>query len=260
MPRDRFLASFRLVLLAGAASLAIAACSGGITTSSITPDYSGLSPDEQQQTVADLAARYQARPGDKRIAINYAAALRSAGQPAQAVAVLQQATLNHPDDLDISIAYAKALAAQGNFEQALTVIDSSISADRPSWQALNVKGAILDQMRRNPEARQVYSQALLIAPTQAAIHANLGLSYAMTGDLPAAEQHLRNAVSSPDATSQIRQNLALVLGLQGRFDEARAIYEAELPPDQVEANMAYIRSLLTQQNRWDLIAGTGMEG
>ena len=55
------------------------------------------------------------------------------------------------------------------------------------------------------------------------------------------------------ATSQIRQNLALVLGLQGRFDECRAIYAAELPPDQVEANMAYIRAMLTQQNRWDMI-------
>jgi len=260
LPRDSFLASFRIALLAGVAGLAIAACSGGITTSSITPDYSSLSQDEQQQNIADLAARYQARPGDKRTAINYAAALRTAGQPAQAVAVLQQATLNHPQDVEISIAYAKALAAQGNFEQALNVIDSSINPDSPSWQALNVKGAILDQMRRNTEARQVYNQALLIAPNEAAIHANLGLSYAMTGDLPAAEQHLRSAVASRNATSQIRQNLALVLGLQGRFDEALAIYQAELPPDQVEANMAYIRSLLTQQDRWDLIAGTNLEG
>ena len=55
------------------------------------------------------------------------------------------------------------------------------------------------------------------------------------------------------ANSQTRQNLALVVGLQGRFDESRAIYAAELPPDQVEANMAYVRALLTQQNRWDLI-------
>jgi Flp pilus assembly protein TadD len=53
----------------------------------------------------------------------------------------------------------------------------------------------------------------------------------------------------------VRQNLALVIGLQGRFDEARAIYAAELPPDQVEANMAYVRSMLTQQNRWNAIKG-----
>ena len=37
----------------------------------------------------------------------------------------------------------------------------------------------------------------------------------------------------------------------------RALFAAELPPDQVEANMAYIRALLTQQNRWDLIKGEG---
>ena len=77
----------------------------------------------------------------------------------------------------------------------------------------------------------------------------------MTNDLAQAEVHLRKAVAMPRATSQIRQNLGLVIGLQGRFDEARQIFAADLPPDQVEANMAYIRALLTQQNRWDLIKG-----
>jgi len=38
-----------------------------------------------------------------------------------------------------------------------------------------------------------------------------------------------------------------------RFDEGRALFAAELTPDQVEANMAYIRALLTQQNRWNTI-------
>ena len=75
----------------------------------------------------------------------------------------------------------------------------------------------------------------------------------MTNDLTAAERELRRAAKMRGATSQIRQNLALVVGLQGRFDECRQLFTAELPPDQVEANMAYIRALLTQQNRWDLI-------
>ena len=44
------------------------------------------------------------------------------------------------------------------------------------------------------------------------------------------------------------------MGLQGRFDECRALYAAELPPDQVNNNMTYVRALLTQQNRWDVIA------
>ena len=82
----------------------------------------------------------------------------------------------------------------------------------------------------------------------------MGLSYAMTSDLRAAEQHLRRAVTMPGATSQIRQNLALVVGLQGRFEESRAMYAAELPPDQVESNMNYVRGMLTQQNRWDAVS------
>jgi Flp pilus assembly protein TadD len=49
---------------------------------------------------------------------------------------------------------------------------------------------------------------------------------------------------------RIRQNLALVVGLQGRFDEARQIASQDLPADQVEANMAYLQKMLSQPNTW----------
>jgi Flp pilus assembly protein TadD len=75
----------------------------------------------------------------------------------------------------------------------------------------------------------------------------------MTNELPRAEQHLRRAVTMRGANTRVRQNLALVVGLQVRFDEARALYAAELPPEQVESNMTYVRSLLTQQNRWEQV-------
>jgi Flp pilus assembly protein TadD len=46
----------------------------------------------------------------------------------------------------------------------------------------------------------------------------------------------------------VRQNLALVVGLQGRFDEAEGIARADLPPDQATANVAYLRQMLSQSN------------
>ena len=49
---------------------------------------------------------------------------------------------------------------------------------------------------------------------------------------------------------RIRQNLALVVGLQGRFEEARQIASEDLPPDEVEANMAYLQKMLSQPNTW----------
>lgn len=243
----------RVLMLTGVAALALSACASNRTSVSASADYSGLTAAQGQHSVAELMARYKANPRDKGLAIHYAAALRAVGQSQQAVSVLEISLSQNPRDPDIAVAYAKALTADGRFDQALQVLDNVIRPEAPDWNALLVKGAALDQLGRNGEARGLYAQALVLAPQEASIEANMGLSYAMTNELPKAEQHLRRAVQMRGANSRIRQNLALIVGLQGRFTEARALYGAELPPEQVESNMAYIRALLTQQNRWDLI-------
>lgn len=244
--------SLRSLLLVGVTAALLAGCASN-RTSMPSPDYSGMPASQSQQTLAELTARYKSNSKDKAVIIHFAAALRAAGQSQQAVAVLENGMTLYPKDPDIAIGYAKALTADGRFEQSLQVLDNTIRPDVPDWNALLVKGATLDQLGRNAEARQLYSQALVFAPGEASIEANMGLSYAMTNELPAAEQHLRRAVQMRGATSRVRQNLALVVGLQGRFEESRALYAAELPPEQVASNMAYVRALLTQQNRWDLI-------
>jgi Flp pilus assembly protein TadD len=256
--RTPTLSHIRVVALASVAALVLAACSTTKTSLSVSqPDYSSMSKTAVEDDLGVAAERYRKKPKDKATILYYSAALRAANQPAQAASVLEAGMTAHPKDADLRIAYAKALSAAGRFEQALTVIDDTISQTQPDWNALLVKGATLDQMGRNGEARQVYNQALTIAPNEASLEANLGLSYAMTNELESAETHLRRAVEMPGATSKIRQNLALVVGLQGRFDESRALFAAELSPDQVEANMSYVRTLLTQQNRWKVIEGQG---
>jgi Flp pilus assembly protein TadD len=49
---------------------------------------------------------------------------------------------------------------------------------------------------------------------------------------------------APPVDSRIRQNLALVVGLQGRFDEAEGIVKADLPVDEAAANVAYLKQML----------------
>ena len=245
--------SMRIVLLAGVAALALSACASNRASMSDPIETGSISSDPS--ALGQLAARYKAHPNDKRTIIYYSAALRAAGQAEQAVSVLEAGQTIYKNDLDIKIAYSKALTAAGRFSQALNVADDAIDPASPDWNALLVKGAILDQNGKNAEARAIYTQALLIAPGETSLEANLGLSYAMTSELDKAEDHLKKAAGMRGATSQIRQNLALVIGLQGRFDEARDMFARELPPEQVESNMNYIRALLTQQNRWDLIKG-----
>jgi Flp pilus assembly protein TadD len=66
----------------------------------------------------------------------------------------------------------------------------------------------------------------------------------LSKELPKAEEVLRQAYASPKADARVRQNLGLVVGLQGRFPEAEEIVKADLPPDQAAANVAYLKEML----------------
>jgi Flp pilus assembly protein TadD len=110
---------------------------------------------------------------------------------------------------------------------------------------------VLDQMGRHDEAQRYYSTALRIAPAEASVLSNLGLSYALSKDLVRAESTLRRASAQPDADTRVRQNLALVVGLQGRLAEAETIARVDLPSEGSGAYTTYLRKILAQQNGWE---------
>ena len=83
------------------------------------------------------------------------------------------------------------------------------------------------------------------------------MSYLLEGDLKTAESYMRSASQSPGADSRVRQNLAMVVGLQGRFAEAEQIARQELSPQQAQANVEYLRSMLSQQNAWSQLDEDG---
>ena len=92
-----------------------------------------------------------------------------------------------------------------------------------------MQGTVLDQLGRHDEARRYYASALNIVPGEPSVLSNLGLSYVLSKDLPKAEEVLRQAYGSGRADARVRQNLGLVVGLQGRFAEAESIVRADLP-------------------------------
>jgi Flp pilus assembly protein TadD len=65
--------------------------------------------------------------------------------------------------------------------------------------------------------------------------------------LPNAEATLRRASAHPPVDQRVRQNLALVVGLQGRFAEAETIARADLPAEEAAANVAYLRQMLARR-------------
>ncbi|CAN5354235.1 tetratricopeptide repeat protein [soil metagenome] len=240
--------------------LALAGCA---VPKSIDPAPTGAiaqpqTQDDFEKAVVYWGQKYAANPKDRTTALNYAGALRRTSRSDQAVAVLQKTAIYFPDDREVLAAYGKALASAGNLQLALDTVRRAQTADRPDWQLLSAEATILDQMGENQQARKLYAQALDFRPNEPSILSNYGMSFVLTGELPQAEKWLRKAIAVPGADSRVRQNLALAVGLQGRFDEAQQIAAAEISPDQAAANVAYLKQMLAQQNNWQkLKAGAG---
>jgi len=254
---SRRLRLLRSVALAALMASGLAGCKttgSSDTTGSISSSLSSSAPGTPPRSEADwrkesdaLGERFRANPRDGDNAIRYARALRATGQRAQAAAVLESAALHNPDNRAVLGAFGRALADNGNFKQALEVLERAHSPDQPDWRVLSVQGAVLDQMGRHEEAQRYYASALKIVPDEPSVLSNLGLSYALSKDLKRAEATLRRASEAGSADRRVRQNLALVVGLQGRFPEAEAIARADLPPDEAAANVAYLRSMMAQK-------------
>lgn len=252
MPRPWFRLPSTLVLVVTAAAM-LGGCATGrdrggdpATTGSIAQG----SPADVQGSVAEWTERYSARPDDRDTALRFAQALRAAERPQQAVEVLRKVMLQNPDDTVVASAYGKALAENGDFDEALKVVRSANSPRTPDWRLTSAEGAILDQIGQSGEARLRYEAALKLAPGEPSVLNNLGLSYLLANDLVHAEAVLRQAAADPRADARVRQNLALVIGLAGRFEEARRVATQDLPAQQADANIAYLKSMMSQTDTW----------
>ncbi len=237
----RCVEGFAPIVLTAALAAALAGCK---TTQPTEASLAAPAGDADRRSAPGWAERYRADPNDAEAAVKYARGLRADGQRPQALAVLERASQQNPKHRGVLAAYGRALADAGDYERALDVLDQAQPPDAPDWRILSVQGAALDQMGRHEEAQRYYATALRIAPDEPSVLSNLGLSYALSKDLVRAEATLRRAASQSRIDPTVRQNLALVMGLQGG---AAAQGLAALP---AQANVAHLRQVLAQQNGW----------
>lgn len=239
-----------------AIALLAAALGGCMTTSDITGSIPGGSSElptgqtELRAYADDWGHRFDARPGDAVASFNYARALRALGRRDEAVAVLQAAAIKNPNDRRILGAYGKVLADVGRYQEASGMLAKAHTPERPDWSILSAQGTVDDQLGNYGEAQGYYQAALKIVPGEPTVLSNLGLSYALARRLPEAETTLRQATASPRADTRVRHNLALVLGLQGKFEAASDVLRQDMTPAEASADVSSIRQMIAQSNTW----------
>ena len=237
-----------IALAAAAASLGGCAELSGLAAPNVEAAQAPPAGSDQWRAYTDeWGKRYNQNPGDKTASINYARGLRALTRYSEAAAVMRTAAVESPQDMEVLGEYGKALADDSQLAQAKDVLTRAYTDDRPDWTIMSVQGVVEDQLGDHDGARRFYSDALKIAPGEAFVLNNLGLSYALTKQLPQAETTLREASAGASADARVRNNLALVLSLEGKYAQAEEISRQDMSADAAHANVQAIRQMIARR-------------
>ena len=193
-------------------------------------------------------------PENLTTAIAFGNALRDIGSDDRAIDVLSRVLIVHPDSADLLMVLGRALSTKQDYRAAARAFNQAgmIEPERAeAWAAL---GTAFDQLDQHADAQQAYQRALAIEPNRTSTLANYGLSLALSGDLTGAEEKLRLADAQPDTSTRVKENLALVLGLQGKYAEMKDASGANAPDSIIEKNAALLREMVQPVRTWEALA------
>lgn len=242
------------VLAAMTASLLLGACAqGGAEDAGL---FAALMPDSPQQAAREAAptepreaAEYWSRiyaqnPKDLEAAIFYARNLKLIDQKRQALAVLQQASLIHGANRDLAADYGRLALELDQVSVAKKLLELADDPANPDWRIVLARGTALAKEGRYRDAIGFYERAQALNPEHPSVLNNLALAYTMSGEPERGEQLLRQASATGAENAKVRQNLALVLGLQGKYDEATRVASVDLTSEDAQANASLLRQMV----------------
>ncbi len=193
-------------------------------------------------------------PEDLTIAIEFARALREIGSQDRAIDILSRALIVTPDSPEALMLLGRIQMSAGDIVNAGRAFHRVTEIDPGRAEAWAALGTTFDQQGQHGLAQTSYTHALQFEPNRTTTLTNYGLSLLLTGDLAGAEAKLRQAAANPDAGTRVAENLALALGLQGKFDEMKAVSSVAAPAKVVEQNVALLQGLIKPARSWDALA------
>ncbi|MEQ8558616.1 MAG: hypothetical protein RIB03_09900 [Henriciella sp.] len=189
-------------------------------------------------------AEFRKDPTKLDVTIEFMKSLREIGSHERAIEIGSKTLPIHQKSVELHVIMARALMSESRPAEAADVYLRATRVDPKDPAALAGLGLAMDQLERHHDAQIAYEAALEVDPQRISTLTNYGLSLALSGNLDAAEARLREAVALPGSDARVRQNLALILGLQGKFAEAREI-DPHAPTRTVESNMQTLKNILS---------------
>lgn len=173
----------------------------------------------QAEAIDEYQAALLLRPDDPLTLNSLGAALTTVGQLPQAIEHLQHAVRLNPDYAEARGNLGNALVRSGDISEGIAELQRAAALEpHDAWTISNL-GIALAQAGRLAEAIQQFRHALQLDPTAYA-HNNLGAAIMKTGRLPEAIDEFQAAIRLNPDYVQAYANLAQLLKLSNRPQEA----------------------------------------
>lgn len=212
--------------LIGVAATALLACSGQAWAGAdarTVPAVSKTQPDKKKAASLTTSAWTALGKGDATKAVSDAEAV----------------TLLLPRDAGTRTLLGRAYLAAGRFRSAETAYGDALALD-PSLGRAAINRALAQIALGQDDA----ARASLAAAQGEAPDADVGLAWALLGDMDTARTRLIAAAREAGADARTRQNLGLAYALEGRWTDAVAVAEQDVPADLMPQRL----------RRWAMIA------
>ncbi|MDB5357545.1 MAG: hypothetical protein JWN24_3998 [Phycisphaerales bacterium] len=151
-----------------------------------------------------------------------------------------EAGAKRPPTARTMYALEQILATQGKDAEAQVILDQIIR-DYPEFipAYCDLAEAQMRQ-RRIQEAMRILNVGLQHSPREVILINDLGMCHLLTGDYAGAVRTFTRASGMAPDEPRYRNNLAMTLGLLGRYDESLSLYMHVMQPAEAHFNLAVL--------------------
>lgn len=181
-------------------------------------------------------------PMDPVAGVKAAQALRELGRYDESADLAQRVLLVQPANIEAMLEVGRGHIARGQAFYGIQALEQARDARPDDWRAWSLLGTAYEQVRRSDDASAAWARALAISPENPDVLANMAMAAITRGDTTGAEPLLRRAAAQPGASLKVRLNLAMAVGLNGKMGEAEQMLRRDLPPEQADRNLEWLRA------------------
>jgi Flp pilus assembly protein TadD len=135
---------------------------------------------------------------------------------------------------------ARVFASQGRDAEAEFVL-KKVMADHPGFMPAYVELAEIHMRRRQVEsAIGVLEAGLAVSPGDAVLLNNVGMCWTVKKDYKRALGFFSKSAAADPDNARYRGNMAMAVGMQGRYDEALTLYRQVLTPANAHYNVGVL--------------------